>query len=417
MAVFLRIVKGSTPSRRSVLEEGRPVVLGRSKTADVTVDDPLLSRAHCRVELSDGVCTLVDLNSSNGTQVNGEWARECRLLSGDLIRMGTTVFRVEFGPLETELSVSPTSLLFCTRCYRAVPSENAGTGTDQADFVCMQCLLGSQLQSDMLPGIELLDKISDGQMGPVYKARHLRLQREIAVKFILPQRSNNKQLDLFLREAKVYGRLYHPNIVEMLDATEHRGVYYIVTEFIEGETCQKRLEREGSLGVERSIEIVSKIGQALQFAFERQIVHRDVKPAHILLGNDGSIRLSGFGLAKCYEDAGLSGLTRPGEGKGTLFYMAPEQITSAVATDWRADVYSLGATLYHFLAGQPPFGSKSIGQVVRKILCGDWVPLDELDSSLPKALCAVVSRAMATDRNERFQSPEAVVEALSQAEA
>ncbi len=412
MAVFLRVVKGTSASRRYVLEEGRPVVLGRSKTADVTVDDPLLSRAHCRVELSDGVCTLVDLNSSNGTQVNGEWARECRLLSGDLIRMGTTVFRVEFGPLETELSAAPTSLLFCTKCYRAVPSENAGDSLDQADFVCMQCLLGSQLQSDMLPGIELIEKTGDSQMGPVYRARHLRLQRDIAVKFILPQRSNNKQLDLFLREAKVYGKLFHPHIIEMLDATEHRGVYYIVTEYVDGETAQQKLERDGPFPLEVGIDVVVKIGTALQFAYEHQIVHRDVKPGHILLGKDGSVRLSGFGLAKCYEDAGLSGLTRPGEGKGTLFYMAPEQITSAVATDWRADIYSLGATLYHILSGHPPFSSKSIGQVVRKILSGDWVPLHALEGGFPQGISDVVSKAMAVDRNDRYATPEAFVAAL-----
>jgi serine/threonine-protein kinase len=265
----------------------------------------------------------------------------------------------------------------------------------------------------MVDGFTIQKKLGQGAFGAVFKATQTATGRIVALKTIKPQLvSNEKDIKRFFREAEMGAKLVHPNITAVYDAGESKGVYFIAMEYIEGRELTKLIEQYGKLDLGYSLRIIIQVADALTTFFANTVVHRDIKPDNILVTAQGQAKLVDFGLAKSFEGAGQSGLTEQGEGMGTLAYMPPEQLDNALNADQRADIYSLGATLYHCLSGRRPFEEKTTRAFILKILNQMPPPLRTINPQVPQAVQDIVERAMAKKPEERFQNPKEFYDAL-----
>ncbi|MBI3724032.1 serine/threonine protein kinase [bacterium] len=177
-------------------------------------------------------------------------------------------------------------------------------------------------------------------------------------------------------------------------------------EYIDGPIVTKLIEQYGKLDVGYALRVTIQIANALGHAFEKGIVHRDIKPDNILVTQQAVAKLVDFGLAKSFAQSGQSGLTAPGEGMGTLAYMPPEQLDNAVAADQRADIYSLGASLYHMLTGKRPFEERTTRSFVMKILNEMPPAVRTLNPAIPQEVQTIIERSMAKAADDRYQTPK-----------
>jgi serine/threonine-protein kinase len=257
--------------------------------------------------------------------------------------------------------------------------------------------------------------IGQGGMASVYKAYDQNLQRSVAIKVIHPHLSNNPEFfRRFEEEATAVARLRHPNIVQMYDFHHDEDLYYMVMEFVMGETLQTRLKRLNTskrrLGIEEAIAFTAEICDAAFYAHQRGMIHRDIKPANIMLDVNGSAILMDFGIARMVD---ASQHTASGTVLGTAMYMSPEQI-QGLQIDAKADIYSIGITLFEMLSGRPPFEADS-AMTLMMMHMNDPVPdLQELHPGTPPDLVAITNKALAKNRDERYQSTNEMATALRQ---
>jgi hypothetical protein len=243
---------------------------------------------------------------------------------------------------------------------------------------------------------QLLDKIATGGMGVVYRGRDPWTGAVVAVKVLTVELADRPViLERFTREFSAAAKLEHPNIVRALDFGIDDGVGYLVTEFVEGKNLGQMIEGQGPLTEETAVRIITQVAQALQYAHERNVIHRDVKPDNILVRVDGLVKLTDFGLAKDYNDDPL--LTRPASGLGTPHFMAPEQYRDARHVDARSDIYSLGATLFAAVTGRVPFdGCGSLTALAKKVK-GNTPSARNLVPGLSARVDGAIRRAMNPD--------------------
>nr|AAX07495.1 putative serine/threonine protein kinase [Gemmata sp. Wa1-1] len=208
----------------------------------------------------------------------------------------------------------------------------------------------------------ILNQIGAGGMGTVYLAEHAALRRRVALK-VLPgkQALDPANVERFYQEARAAATLDHPNIVHAYDVACDRGTYFLVFEYIDGETLDRLLAVRGRLPVGQAVSYVVQAAAGLQHAHDKGVAHRDIKPANLLVGRDGIVKVLDLGLADFFEDSGTK-LARTGGAMGTTDYVSPEQLRGCANADHRADIYNLGATLYHLLTGQPPFTGTDRGR-------------------------------------------------------
>jgi tRNA A-37 threonylcarbamoyl transferase component Bud32 len=309
----------------------------------------------------------------------------------------------------------------CDRCGRILSATESSSGK-LGKCVCggtipVPFLRHTPTQDNPLRGLVLAGCRIDGVMGKgsaatVYKAHHLALDVPVAIKILHPEekRSHTPMAQRFLKEARVIARIKHPNIVAVMNAGEEQGYSFIVMQLVVGGSLASVLQKKGKVSTNGCIRLALDLCGALRAAHEHGIVHGDVKPANILVTSAGTAMLVDFGLVR---DLKTDRKERTSEkGMGTPLYIAPEQIRSDHGIDARADIYSLGATLYHALAGKPPFGGSTIKEVLRKHLKDAPVPLKELWLDIPDALSDIVSKAMEKKPGERFQSVEALTQEL-----
>src|SRR5262245_18060562 len=219
----------------------------------------------------------------------------------------------------------------------------------------------------------------------------------------------------FKNEIRAIGKLDHPNIVVAHDAGESGGVHFLVMELVDGMDLARIAERHGRLSVPDACEAIRQAAAGLQHAYERGRVHRDIKPPNLMLARDGRVRLLDLGLARSFGEQNANTLTAHGSLLGTADYLAPEQWDHPHAADTRADIYSLGCTLYHLLAGQPPFAGALYTTLMRKMRAHQEVPPPPIGQFCPEApadLVAVVERCLAKVPAARFARPAEVAEAL-----
>jgi len=252
---------------------------------------------------------------------------------------------------------------------------------------------------------EILEQIGVGAMGAVYRAKDPMMGREVALKTILthviegPQSSEFRQR--FFREAQAAGRLAHPGIVTVYDVSEDEGTPFLVMEFVAGRTLQSILESGQRLDLDCICDWGVQIAEALDYAHRQGVIHRDVKPANILITTTGRVKIADFGVARLAE----SQVTSTGQLLGTPAFMAPEQFTGA-RIDGRADLFATGAVLYWMATGDKPFTGDSILAVQYKVVNTDPVPPSRLNPALGRGLEAVILRSMTKDPAERYQTGE-----------
>ena len=254
-----------------------------------------------------------------------------------------------------------------------------------------------------------------GGMGTVYLATQARLQRKVALKVITPELAHDDEFRArFLRESQLAASLDHPNVIPIFDTSEIDGVLYLAMRYVAGPSLQTLIRERGPLLAEEALRIAEQVGSALDAAHRAGLVHRDVKPANILIAEPEShVYLCDFGLAK---RTGSLGLTRTGSFLGSVDYCAPEQIEGR-PVDGRADVYALGSVLFHCLSGRPPFPRDTEFAVLQAHL-GDPAPtLFTVRAGLPQALDEVFATAMAKNPDNRYQTAGALTVALREAAA
>ena len=255
--------------------------------------------------------------------------------------------------------------------------------------------------------------IGQGGMASVYKAYDPNLRRSVAIKIIHPHLSNNPEFfRRFEEEATAVAHLRHPNIVQMYDFNHDGDLYFMVMEFILGETLQTRLKRLNNskrrLSIKDAITFTAEICDAAFYAHQRGMIHRDIKPANIMLDVDGKAILMDFGIARM---VGASQHTATGAVLGTAMYMSPEQI-QGLHTDARADIYSIGITLFEMLSGKPPFEADSAMTLMMMHLNDPIPDLHDLQPDTPPDLLAITNKALAKNRDERYQSASELAAAL-----
>jgi len=266
---------------------------------------------------------------------------------------------------------------------------------------------------------ELITKLGEGGMGAVYKARQVMLDRVVALKVLPPKLARDAEFaQRFMREARATAKLNHPNIVSGIDVGQADGYFYFAMELVEGETLKQRFDRTGPLSEKEAARIGAAIASALAHAHASDLIHRDVKPENILLARDETPKLADLGLAKDALEGDAS-LTATGMALGTPNYIAPEQAEGSRKIDGRADIYSLGCTLYHVLTGHTPFDGTSPAVVMLKHLRDKIAHPQSRRAELSDDFCAVLERMLARAKEDRYPSMAAAqvhLEALAAGE-
>jgi serine/threonine protein kinase len=282
-------------------------------------------------------------------------------------------------------------------------------------FQAGQLLAGRYKGFFLLGGqYKVLRPIGRGGMGSVFLCEHMQLHRQVAIK-VLPreQASDPATLERFQREARAAAALDHANIVRVYDVSASPDLALLVMEYAEGKNLQQVLDDDGPVPCRKAVGYAIQAAAGLQHAFERGVVHRDIKPANLLLCRNGTVKILDMGLARFQDKEDR--LTQKHDGAcvlGTADYMSPEQALSGRQVDIRADIYSLGATLYTLLTGRPPFGGTASQKLVaHQVLAA--VPAHEVRPEVPEALSVIIARMMAKEPADRFATPAEVITALT----
>jgi serine/threonine protein kinase len=305
------------------------------------------------------------------------------------------------GPAPTADLTPPYKTM--TQC--TLPEENLRPRPMQQDP-----WLGKQLRDYVIESL-----VGAGGMGRVYKAKHQWLDMPVAVKIINEELAEDEAgVARFRREALAVARLNHPNIIRATDGGVEGNHFFLVTEFIHGENLSSLLKKWKQLTVADACAIICQAATALQHAHESGMVHRDVKPSNLMLTTTGQVKLLDLGLAR-FTNPGMT-LTESGQVMGTLDFMAPEQAGDTRKVDIRADIYSLGCTLYCLLTGTPPFTGPEYDTAVSKMLAhaeADPPPVTQFRRNVPAGVLACLTKMMQKERDDRFRTPAEVVAALA----
>src|SRR5262245_38226899 len=263
-------------------------------------------------------------------------------------------------------------------------------------------------------------KLGEGGMGVVYLAEHPVIGKKVAMKAIHPELSRNSDVvSRFVTEAKAVNQIGHEHIVDIADfGNTADGEFYFVMEYLQGESLSDRLRREHRLDATSALSITGQIADALNASHEQGIIHRDLKPENIFLCNNRGpgrdfVKVLDFGLAKLtLSDQKVSHKTRTGSVMGTPYYMSPEQCEGKIEIDHRADIYSLGVLLFEMLTGKVPFGGDGYGEIIVKHVTMPPPSVRSINEELPEEVDLILYRALAKDRNQRFQTMADFEEAL-----
>ena len=259
---------------------------------------------------------------------------------------------------------------------------------------------------------EILEELGRGAMGVVYRAHDPVIGRDVAVKTLHLSEdgsgvSRPDFIERFQTEAQAAGILAHPNIVVVYDAGEESGVFFITMELVQGQSLQSMLDLKQSFPLPRTLHIIEQTASALDYAHQRNIVHRDVKPANLMITDDDTVKITDFGTAKILR----FNTTQTAQVIGTPSYMSPEQIKGK-SVDGRSDIFSLGVILYEMVTGEKPFPGQDVTTVIYKIVSEEPISPRELAPSIHPGLAAVIMQALSKDPTERFQTCAELLRAL-----
>jgi serine/threonine protein kinase/WD40 repeat protein len=272
----------------------------------------------------------------------------------------------------------------------------------------------AELQAGLVLGAyKLVKKLGQGGMGMVFLAEHQRMKRLVALKVLPPTVTrNHTAVQRFQREVQAMARLSHPNIVTAHDADEARGLHFLVMEYVDGQDLSDLVKKRGPLSVEQAVDYIVQGARGLEYAHKRGLVHRDIKPSNLLVDTEGHVKVLDLGLARFSDQADSEGMDLTGTGvvAGTVDYMSPEQATNTKTADARADIYSLGCTLWFLLTGKSVYGGDTVVSRLMAHQTQPIPPLRTLNSGIPEELDRVYQKMVAKQKEQRYQT---VTEVLS----
>ncbi|MEK7668903.1 MAG: serine/threonine-protein kinase, partial [Gemmatimonadota bacterium] len=301
--------------------------------------------------------------------------------------------------------VSPGSL-FCGKCGAGVTDPGGATLLVATAEEQDQLLV--QLRKDLAVDYEVEKELGRGGMAVVYRAREIELRRLVALKVLPPGLGSPDMAERFRREARMAAALDHANIIPIYRVGQAAGTYFFAMKFVEGRAVDAILEQQGALPIPIILEILLATSRALAFAHERQIIHRDIKGANILVDRDGRVLVSDFGIARAAEEKTL---TASGSVIGTPHFMSPEQCSGAKVGP-QSDQYSLGVLAFQMLTGQVPFDADSVITIIQHHYFTPVPDIAAVREGVPPELLAVVYRALAKDAAQRFETTRDMVKAL-----
>jgi len=272
------------------------------------------------------------------------------------------------------------------------------------------------LSGRRLGGYRLVRRLGSGAMADVYLAEQESLARQVALKVLRPETVRQATaLQRFAQEARAAAGLVHGHIVQIHEVACIEGVHFLAEEYVAGPTLKTWLAVRGPLDARQAVTVLGQVGSALARAAEQGVVHRDIKPENLLVTSAGDVKVADFGLARVLAGPEGVDLTQEGMTLGTPLYMSPEQ-AEGKPVDARSDLYSLGATVYHLLAGCPPFDGATSLAVAMAHIKDPLVPLAERRPDLPAGLCRIVDRLLAKDPDGRFPTPTDLLHAVAEVE-
>ena len=431
MHLNLKVLAGPYKGRIFTFTQHDTFLIGRTNDAHLCLpDDRFFSRNHCLLEIDPPRCFLRDLGSTNGTFVNGKRVSETFLKHGDQIQGGESVLLVEVTApvMRSDNSTGARGqqpslvLVECLNCGRREQTQ-ASDPNERFTFLCEECREEQKRTPQPVPGYSMIKVLGKGGMGCVMLARSDQNGTPVAIKTLLPEFAvSDKAMRRFLREIDVAAALKHPNIVAFLDRGTHKGVVYLVTEFVAG--CDSAALADvhgGHLPCRETVSIISQALDALAYAHSKGYIHRDIKEQNILVNGTApnfTAKLTDFGLAKSFTQSGMSGVTMAGESAGTISYMPPEQIRNFKDVKPQSDIYAMGMTTYSLLTGALALNldrTSNVAETIKAIFEQPAIPLGQRAPHLPPKVCEIVDRALLKDPTQRWQSAAAMRTALQHA--
>jgi hypothetical protein len=410
----LKQLEGVANEDEIVLVCGENVTVGRGEAADYVIEDSRLSRVHFRLHYHEctGHVKITDLDSRNGLLVNGKKVTEALLQESDKCQVGRELYHFfwrdddEFDELEGETEVI-SKLIFCEHCGSSaspIAVQRGDSKSKDGAYLCVDCSTILEVGINTFGAFIVQEKLGAGKTGLVYKALDKKGKRQVALKILRPNPDmKDRHIIRFLQEAAVITKLKHPNIIEVYGAERFDNGYYLILEYFKGDNLSERIRWAGPLDLDKLTSIGVQIARAVSYAGSQGVVHRDIKPANMLYDPSLNLtKLSDFGLAREISPSARR-LTREGEGLGTPTYMPPEQMRQARHADHRADVYSVGASLYHMCTGRLPITATSYQQFVSQLLKVEAPPVTDICKDAPESLARAISRCMKKRPEERYQ--------------
>jgi serine/threonine-protein kinase len=272
--------------------------------------------------------------------------------------------------------------------------------------------LEAKRSTEQIPGYKIIKKIGSGAMATVFLAKQLSLDRLVAIK-VLPKRlsANANFIERFYKEGRSAAQLNHPNIVSAYDVGRAGEHHYFVMEYVDGKTVYDRIVKGRRLEEAEAIEVVIQVAEALRHAHKRGFIHRDIKPKNIMISREGKAKLADLGLARALTDKAAAE-AEAGRAYGTPYYISPEQIRGEVKIGPAADIYGLGATLYHMVTGRVPYEGKNPSSVMHKHLKAQLVPPDHVNPKISAGCAQVIEMMMAKKQSNRYERVDDVLHDL-----
>ena len=272
--------------------------------------------------------------------------------------------------------------------------------------------LDSESSSRSIPGYKIIRKLGAGAMATVFLAKQLSLDRLVAIK-VLPRRlsSNSDFINRFYKEGRAAAKLNDPNIVAAYDVAQAGEHHYFVMEYVDGDTVYDRIKDSKRFAESEAIAVTRQVASALAHAHAVGFIHRDIKPKNIMITHDGTVKLADLGLARALSDKEAAE-AEAGRAYGTPFYISPEQIRGKVDIGPQADIYGLGATLYHMVTGRVPFKGKNPSEVMHRHLKDRLEPPDHVNPEISSGIAQIIEMMMAKSPNDRYHNAAELIEDL-----